>query len=107
MAPVGDERHRRLARVAQHIGRPSCTHRIYAAAQAPEPPPHPAAAFCSDDPPINWGLREWAAMAERQEAAPLLQLEQALRGFDMDSFIRDGVAVFPGCAQSPPPDSWG
>ena len=95
---------RRLARLASHLApgetsqrpRPAPTSSAARVEPGAQTPPHPAALFADADAPISWAAADWAAMAERQAAEPLLHLEPALRSFDMGQFLRDGVAVFPG-----------
>ena len=104
---------RRLARLASHLApgetsqrphpAPSSAARVEPGAQTP---PHPAALFADADAPISWAAADWAAMAERQAAEPLLHLEPALRSLDMGQFLRDGVAVFPGIMRPRAQERW-
>jgi hypothetical protein len=62
---------------------------------------HPSLAFSHRDSPLRWGRAEWEAVAQRQRAEPLLDMDAVRQLFDRDKFLRDGCLVLPGVVKEP------
>eukprot|EP01046_Picozoa_sp_COSAG06_P071083 COSAG06_NODE_20172_length_805_cov_2.070822_1_plen_141_part_10 len=62
---------------------------------------HPSLVFSHRDSPLRWGRAEWEAVAQRQRAEPLLDMDAVRQLFDRDKFLRDGCLVLPGVVKEP------